>query len=227
LLCPTATFFGEVELSHNFLDGTNDPRETLRALIGFARNPWTIYTKGYLDAANELVASLEALQGRRGKVDFYVYPIAFLYRHHIELSIKRLYLMVCHYLGTKPTLITSHTLLNNWQDFKANLLVAAQNNDMMTDTQQFVTQVEAKLNQFVTLDRSSMTFRYPVDKDGQSLLAGRKHLHVGQLKDFANDLASDLESLDLELSAWLDIQSDWYATMASSFEDEEDNDAAT
>lgn len=46
---------------------------------------WSIYATGYKDAADRVVLSIERGEGL---IDFMVYPILFLYRHFLEISIK-------------------------------------------------------------------------------------------------------------------------------------------
>lgn len=49
--------------------------------------------QGYLDSANDLVeiAIREGSRGNIAKLDMYIFPIFFLYRHSIEISIKNIY----------------------------------------------------------------------------------------------------------------------------------------
>jgi hypothetical protein len=197
-------------MNPTFLTGENDSRIELKAVLNFASDPWQLYANGYLEAANALVEDLENTIILRSKVDRLVSPIVFLYRHHIELKIKQLYLKVCHYLDVTPALKTTHTLLGNWADFQVKLSQAAQSFNLTQETSQYLQVVEIKLNQFATLDNTSMPFRYPVDKSGTNLLPDRTYLHLGELRDFAIDLAQDLENLHLELSLWMQIESDWF-----------------
>jgi len=57
-----------------------------RALLGYSREvPWWAYAAGYKEAADRLVVGIDA--GQHGQ-DMLVFPILFLYRHYLELSIK-------------------------------------------------------------------------------------------------------------------------------------------
>ena len=57
------------------------------ACLGWAPNKWDAYAVGYKDAADIVVE--KATTTGRG-LDTLVYPIAFLYRHYLELRLKEL-----------------------------------------------------------------------------------------------------------------------------------------
>lgn len=177
--------------------------------MNFASDPWHLYATGYLEAANELVENIASGNIRKGKVDKLAYPIAFMYRHHIELKIKQLYLKVCYYLKVTPTLKTTHTLLGNWEDFKVKLSQASANFNLTAETIQYLQVIEIKLNQLATLDNTSISFRYPIDKSGSNHHSNRNYLHLGQLGDFVTELAQDLENLHLELTHWIELDTEW------------------
>src|SRR5882724_8747168 len=48
------------------------------------------YSEGYRMAARQLTEGIEAKGERSSDQDYLVYPIIFLYRHHLELVLKRL-----------------------------------------------------------------------------------------------------------------------------------------
>lgn len=57
-----------------------------RALLGYAHIvPWSAYVIGYKEAADRLVRGID--EGQHGQ-DMLVFPILFLYRQYLELSIK-------------------------------------------------------------------------------------------------------------------------------------------
>ncbi len=196
----------------DFLTGKEDSRIHLTARINFARDSWNLYASGYLETADSIVDGLLNGSISYRKIDLLIYPSVFLYRHHFELRIKQLYFKVCKFWGSQPNLRRTHTLLEIWEDFKEKILEAAEKFEMSEQTQEYMGIVESKLQQFAELDPSSMAFRYPIEKGNESLKE-RKYLHLGQLADFARDLAEDLEIIDLELSRWLSIQSDWFSVL--------------
>ncbi|PZQ13958.1 hypothetical protein [Pseudoxanthomonas winnipegensis] len=60
-----------------------------RAQLDWQRGKWTGYVLGYKEAADRLVQGIN--QGQHGQ-DYLVFPILFLYRHWLEVSIKELIL---------------------------------------------------------------------------------------------------------------------------------------
>jgi hypothetical protein len=193
-------------MSNNFLDGEGDSRIMLTAILNFADDPWNLYASGYLEAANALVQGLVQGTIREGKTDLLVYPITYLYRHHLELRIKQLYVKTCRFLGVNAELKQTHPLLDNWQDFKQKLDLVAEKFSLTRDTRHYLNLVEKKLRTFSEIDNTSMTFRYPIDRQGNNHLSDRKSIHLGQLAEFVTDLAEDLENINLQLSYLFDVQ---------------------
>lgn len=67
-----------------FTDVGDDWRN--RAILGYGCEvPWHVYVFGYKEAADRLVCGIDA--GQHGQ-DMLVFPILFLYRQYLELSIK-------------------------------------------------------------------------------------------------------------------------------------------
>jgi hypothetical protein len=82
-----------------------------------------VYTEGYRRGALRLV---EYVVENQREQDFLVYPIIFLYRHHIELALKRIILR-SPYLIERPLTekeenhLKRHRLALLWQDLKSIL----------------------------------------------------------------------------------------------------------
>ena len=90
-------------------------------------------------------------------VNLLIYPLFFLYRHAIELSIKQLVEFFSHIYGENAIKYT-HKIMDNWNSIKDELLP----NDGYEIYVSFIDKVIIDLLQY---DDNSMIFRYPKSKD--------------------------------------------------------------
>lgn len=68
-----------------FYDLKNDTSNFVISWTGDAKNDFGVFAKGYISAAEQLANLL--LQAPRFS-DYEAYPVIFLYRHALELSLK-------------------------------------------------------------------------------------------------------------------------------------------
>lgn len=103
----------------SFCDGFPDWHNN--ACLGFTHpGDYTGYTEGYRRGARLLV---EHVNERARDQDYLVYPIFFLYRHHVELALKRLlrtapYLVDRLHTESETKHLGMHRLDLLWQDLK-------------------------------------------------------------------------------------------------------------
>jgi hypothetical protein len=81
------------------------------ACLNFARNPWDLYARGYLEAADHLANRV--LESERG-LGTWVYPIVFLYRHYLELRLKELIIQGSVLIEAPANLKLNHRLDELW-----------------------------------------------------------------------------------------------------------------
>jgi hypothetical protein len=90
------------------------------AILDFSPGNDYTYRQGYRRAGRILA---EHVAGH-GEVDFLVFPICRAYRHHVELSLKRLMLLASDLAGRALTASEeklqsgSHNLVSLWETFK-------------------------------------------------------------------------------------------------------------
>ena len=146
------------------------------------------YTKGYKESADTLVDY--ALNSKSIAVlDTYVFPILFLYRQFIELSLKSLYLEYANETIEKKVQVikeVNHNLHQMWNKLKPTLI----DSDDGNSESEIISIAESYVIQFHNFDNSSFKFRYPIDKDYNPLLNGEE-----QRIDLAN-LKSRMTELD-------------------------------
>jgi len=144
------------------------------------------YIKGYKDSADTLVEF--ALSSKRIAIlDTYIFPILFLYRQFIELSLKSLYLEYSEdSMADKIQTIkqVGHNLQAMWKKVKPILMEASDLNDEK-DT---VKTVEGYILQYHRFDKGSFKFRYPIDKEHNPLLQGEERIDIVNLKECMTEL---------------------------------------
>jgi len=152
-----------------------------RLEIGNDAEGFAIYSKGYKDAADRLV---EYTQKDKTSLNFLVFPILFLYRHYLELALKEIIIAANRYLEEHNS-IKSHNLIQLWERVKG--LISDANLDISSDD---VNTVENQIFQFDNLDKSSMTFRYPVDKQGGVFENLSDYINIQNVKEIVDGLHS-------------------------------------
>lgn len=176
-----------------FYDEFSDPTNFV---ISFTRNPmedFGVFSKGYALAANRLAGFLlEAQQFS----DYEAYPIVFLYRHAIELSLKHI-IYTWSKLAAFKHLDEVDRGLQNSHDIKrlsgivATLLATLFPKD--EGLRQAIAMVTKTCHEFWEIDPRSDGYRYPINTEGQR---STKRHQVVNLRAFADRMSAVLEDLD-------------------------------
>lgn len=187
-------------------------------IIGGKDNDWDVYCSGYHRSAGALVRYLTQaeLPTRRDYSSYWEsmsYSIVFLYRHYLELRLKKLFI-TC---GGKLEIINNeHKLLKLWQIFykqyaafckEYNLDSESPSEESLED----IKTVEEIITQFNEIDEKSLNFRYPVDKTGKVTLAPMQFdlVHLKEMLGWAGQF----------LDAWSDgIYECWQAELRKRYE---------
>jgi len=127
---------------------------------------WAIAT-GFKEAADRVVDSL-AQNDTRKRVDIFFFPVVYLYRHAIELCLKRLVVdgVELGLLGEDDALkniLSEHNLHKLWNKVRFVLKSVWPNGD---DTD--LKAAERMIIEFHQADESGQRLRYSQDKDGKS-----------------------------------------------------------
>ena len=161
------------------------------------------YQEGYRRGARLLVEHVLATQNDQ---DFLVYPIIFLYRHHIELTLKSIirhtpYILDRSLTETEEQHLDRHRLDLLWQDLKplfAAVCKAAGWKRLSTANEQGV---DSHIRQLTALDPDSFSFRYMRSKKGElSLPAEMKRINLRHFAETVERLADYLQALDTAVS---------------------------
>lgn len=141
----------------------------------------------YKEAADALV---DVSASDRFKRDTLIYPIVFLYRHYLELSLKEIIWYGCR-LTDQPRggRRFHHRLDKLWEECVPLVL------EIWPNTEQAQMRVvESCIAEFMRLDPASFAFRYPTAKDGSpSLPLDLRFINLKNLYEVMQKLANYLD----------------------------------
>lgn len=154
---------------------------------------WTTYARGYLAAARILV---EKVGETKSEQDSLVYPIVFLCRQYLELTLKYLLSTAREFLGEDAQTANGHSLIVPWNTLRPLFERLDKRMNQRVLSRAELEEVHRLLRECEKVDRTSFAFRYPVDKKGvSSHPQDLAHLIVRRLIDGVNRLAHLLDSL--------------------------------
>ncbi|WP_156815777.1 hypothetical protein [Thioalkalivibrio sp. ALJ24] len=168
-------------------DGSHDWQ--LTACLNFSLDQRHGYVEGYKRAAEVLIAHVGE---ERQDQDYFVYPIVFMYRQHLELQLKGIILLARRLLQRPEEGHPTHHKLNCLWSLAKGLArdVWADHGD----PPEFAA-ADHFIEQFSTVDPESMAFRYPDKKDGSPSLPGITHINFDHLQQCMNQIIPFLDSI--------------------------------
>lgn len=159
----------------------------MNACLHFSNDMIGMYVEGYRRAAEQLIEQVERTHIEQ---DFLVYPILFLYRHHIELRLKEL-LELLYHLGSRSCPAPyGHNLLQFWFECKRDL------EELVGDggEKEWFRSVEHCIKQLATTDPDSDAFRYPTGRKHFKSAATLTHVNLATLRETMNAILDWLSS---------------------------------
>jgi hypothetical protein len=179
------------------------------ACLNWTPNTWPGYVEGFRRGARHLVEQVD----RSGRdQDYLVFPILFLYRHYLELQLKRLISRGRQLLDLEEPTPRSHDLWRLWQTCRTIL-------DQVSpgDAVEELNIVGEHIRTLAAIDPTAQAFRYPVDTRGQPSLP--KELTLINLRHFSEQMEAAANLLgaagDL-IGATLDDKLDYERYMAAA-----------
>ena len=154
------------------------------------------YLSGYKLAADLLIdkALEEAKKHHIEIIDTLVYPIIFICRQFMELSIKNIYINYAHLQReeSKAIIKESHSLSRAWEYIKPFAIeVSNEDEDELRD----VEIIEDYIKQFEEVSRDSTEYRYPVNKKNDVILKENTYLDLSNLKEKMQKFENFLDGL--------------------------------
>jgi len=168
------------------------------AILDFRPGNDYTYRQGYRRAGRILTEYVAS----HGEVDFLVFPICHAYRHHVELSLKRLILLASDLAGRALTPAEeklqngSHNLASLWETFKGINAEAEASTGIAPPPPEHMGGIEAYINQLHAVDAGSFSFRYPLAKNGKVNLDGVERINVGRFSECMEALCNYLDGWD-------------------------------
>lgn len=209
-----------------FRDDLPDWRTTARVNTSSWADPKNGYMEGYRRAAHVLV---DHVADRGHDRDVLVYPIIFLYRHHIELTLKSIILQL-PYLLDKPLIETekrlamqSHKLDELWQLLKPKLEAVCETVGWDKLQKTDIEGIDCYIRQLTTYDPNSFSFRYAYSTKGDPSLPDKlRGINLRHFAEMMERLANFLDSWDTALGEVIENKSEMEADMRAEWADYSD-----
>lgn len=130
--------------------------------------------------------------------DFLIYPIVFMYRQAVEVSLKHLIWMGTQLVGQPAELPIHHRLVPLWRRCRPII-----ERVWPDGPKQDLEAVGEVLDQFEARDPTSTVFRYPVTKEGLASLSASERIDICNFAEVANRVFSLLDSCASGFSDYL------------------------
>ena len=161
---------------------------------------WTYYATGYKDAADLLI---DTVAEKHHETDVLVFPIAFLYRQYLELSVKDLLVQARNLLDIDKAFPSHHRIDEIWKECMTLLGEIAPG-----DSTENLQNVGTLIAEFVGIDPISSAFRYPEDTKGNPSLPDLKHIDLVNMKEVIGGIAVMLDGADALIDEYSSFKDD-------------------
>lgn len=190
-----------------FYNALSDTSNFVTAFTPEPRDAFGVFAKGYVRAADRMAEIL--LQ--RHFSDYEAYPVVYLYRHALELSLKHI-IYSCSTLAAYQYRDDIEDALHNTHDLSKLATTANAVLSALYPEDEFISalcpRIRVTCNEFDEIDADSFAYRYPTDRKGR---ASTKQHQTINLRAFATHLSALLEDLDtihFGVSAEIDMAQD-------------------
>jgi hypothetical protein len=157
------------------------------------------YIYGYKKAADILSKRIST---DHSEVDYLVYPIIFLYRHHIELLLKNLLKLNIQLHNSEETVPTNHNIKDLWPRVKGYYRKI---NKRKNESK--INYINNIINELCQIDPESMSFRYNEDKKGNLPNESLRSIDIKVFSQVIGKVSDTLETFEYQLNA--EIESKW------------------
>ncbi|WP_442511354.1 hypothetical protein SH528x_003029 [Novipirellula sp. SH528] len=166
------------------------------ACIHYCGFDWPMVADGFTEAANVLAYKA---QEQSHFLDSLIYPIAFNFRHAVELRLKIACFRANAIYRTVKLPPSGHDLSKLWAQLKPDVIKRFANDPDYPR----IAEIEDILGDLVDFDATSTNFRYPTDRKGLTSLPGVTNINIPRLQDRLNLLLNLLQTIgDVFDSDW-------------------------
>jgi len=181
----------------------------MNACFNFLNDMSYGYIEGYLRAADRLV---EHVAEKACDQDTLVYPIAFLYRQHIELQLKEIIDNGRQLLTENESDFPKHHKLHDlWPEAKG---IIRKTWSGKPDPDSFK-RIDHFIEQFKAVDQDSTAFRYPKQKSGETSLRDVQYINLRNLAECVHSFSGFLSGAATALSEYRDYKREQQAQSGS------------
>ncbi|WP_286891126.1 hypothetical protein [Pseudoalteromonas sp. ESRF-bin5] len=162
--------------------------------IGWIKDKSASFEYGYKLAAEKLSDGFEKLDTR--SKDSLIFPIVFLYRQYIEITLKGIITELDSFLQNdrQDKLLERHKLLNLWDEAeKLYRQFIKKNSIELVFTPAKSSKERCVIKDFNKLDEDSFCFRYATDKRGNETLPSVDYI---SLNNFKSQISIVIEYMD-------------------------------
>lgn len=173
------------------------------ACLNYMPDHGTAYTEGYRRAADILIRHIDETARDQ---DFLVYPVVFLYRHHIELQIKQVTGVARQLLRDNAPRCSekvTHNLNSLWEVARKVLLDA---DDTLSPSD--FSRVSAVVRALNEADLRATGFRYARTIEGGRSLEGILYINTRRFGEQMAAASDDLDGIDDGLRYLLDLDNE-------------------
>ncbi len=183
--------FTESPYKQNDLFRGDPARSHLNACVGINGGPYDFfdYARGYIRAAE---SAIETASAGKNPVDILIYPIAYCYRHAIELYLKHLLITLPRLWDETYAFKPTHLLSDNWHVVRTYI----KRDKHFDPDANLIFQVDQIINDFVDIDPTGEVFRFPIDRQKSPHLQDTPLINVLVLGKAMSQLARIFEYWD-------------------------------
>lgn len=178
-----------------------------------------LYMVGYRRGARQL-AEVVSKQGY--DIDCLVFPVIYLSRHHVELILKRMLVMLANLTGEQLDKGHMHHRLSPlWKDIKRFLEMDEMRtrHSLMLD-QRDIDGVDSYIEQLSNVDPDSFAFRYAQSKKGEdSLPKDLTHISIVAFSSHMERLCGYLDGIDSYLDEMVSLKNELTAEYRDYYDD--------
>ena len=130
--------------------------------------------------------------------NYLIYPIVYLYRHHIELALKNLIILSLDLLNMEiETHITGHKIDKLWKKLKPLLNPVCESANNSPFPIEDLDGIDSYISQIADYDPDGQRFRYSVDiKGGNSIKQNTKLINIRVFADALEKLSNYLDGIN-------------------------------
>ncbi|MBD1567508.1 hypothetical protein [Vibrio sp. S12_S33] len=158
------------------------------------------YIYGYKKAADALVKKIIK---NHSEIDYLVYPIVFLYRHHIELQLKNIIELNIQLHDSNDKVTPTHKIKDLWPQVKG--YYRKLNN---RSNQKEISFIDKIMDELCTIDPESMNFRYSKTRSGEIPNKDLKQINVEVFSALIGKVSDALETFEYQMRYELDNKSE-------------------